>query len=341
MLPEHRKDLARRLPDELAYPYFAGREAAWLLHRRLERPTRIAEVRRGPLAPLLGRPGVRDCVRACGDGRLTQGRLLPLADPLALVEGRAQPDYDSAAEAAFQALCGADVEPFIVTFDDWDANGRSDWRWNQTSRRGGNLVVQVNFPEAYRDAFNRLFGQERREWLEYWSHPVRRDGPITMGWARLDMDPGGDEVLVEEVQTDWLRTIRYHRRGLVEQVRRASGKAAERQAKEFLAATAERYAPIWAEAILLAAITVAREYLRARTVWLHQPEAGAKLKRIHDRHPPRSLYTDLPRRFCFEATNWAPQILYRARSQAVHRLRRAPRPVFWRMALEAKAGNAG
>ena len=29
MLPEHRKDLARRLPDELAYPYFAGREFAW------------------------------------------------------------------------------------------------------------------------------------------------------------------------------------------------------------------------------------------------------------------------------------------------------------------------
>ena len=118
---------------------------------------------------------------------------------------------------------------------------------------------------------------------------------------------------------------------------RAQGKEVKQEAAAFIAETAERYGRIWAEAVLLAAVAVARRYLGARGVWLHQPHTGAKLKRIRDRQPPRSLYTDLPRRFCFAATDRAPQLLYDARSQAVHRLRRAPRPVFWRLDLTAEA----
>lgn len=336
MLPEHRQDVARRLPDALAYPYFRGREAAWLLCQRLDRPARIAALRRGPLAPLLDRPGVRETVHACGDGRLTPGRLLPLADPLATLEGRVEPAFDRAAEAAFAALCAADVEPFVVTFDAWAEDDPDDWRWNQTSRRGGNLVVQVNFPEVYVDRFNALFGPARRAWLEYWTHPVRRDGPITMGWARLDMDPDSDEVLIEEVQTDWLRTIRHQRRGLILHAR-SQGDDTERAARRFIDETVERYGRVWAEAVLLAAIAVARGHLGARRIWLHQPHTGARLKNIRDRLPPRSLYSDLPRRFCFAPTDRAPQLLYDARSQVVHRLRRAPRPVFWQMDLDARA----
>lgn len=336
MLPEYRQELARRLPDEMAYPYFRGREAAWLLCQLLDRPARIAALRRGPLAPLLDRPGVRETVRACGDGRLAPGRLLPLADPLATLEGRAAPAFDKAAEAAFAALCGSDIEPFIVTFDSWAEDDPADWRWNQTSRRGSNLVVQVNFPEAYGERFNAIFGPERRSWMEYWTHPVRQDGPITMGWARLDMDPDSDEVLIEEVQTDWLRTIRAHRKGLIRHAR-AQDEDTALLAGLFIEETAGRYGRIWAEAVLLAAIAVARGHLGARRIWLHQPHTGAKLKHIRDRLPPRSLYTDLPRRFCFRPTDRAPQLLYEARSQAVHRLRRSTRPVFWRLDLDAPA----
>ena len=334
MLPHHRDELTRRLPGELVYPYFRGREAAWLLHQRLARPARIADLRRGPLAPLVDRPGVRETVRACGDGRLDAARLLPLADPLGTFAPGAALRADRAAEAAFEALCAAEVMDFTVTFCGWlEADQVDFWGWNQTSRKGGNLVVQVNFPDRYGAEFDRIFQRGVRESLEFWGHPVRRDGPITMSWARLDLEPDSEEVLIEEIQTDWLRVLPGSRRRLLS----ALPKAARPEAEGFIAMTRTRYGRVWAEATLLAAMAVARRFLGARRVWLHQPHTGAKLKNIRDRLPPRSLYTDLPRRFCFGATDRAPEILYRARSQAVHRLRRAPRPVFWQMDLGAPA----
>ena len=333
MLPQYRDKLVRDLPGMLAYPYFRGREAAWVLHQRLDHPQRIAELRRGPLAGLLDRPGVSDTVRACGDGRLTGPRLLPLADPLHLFERERSLPAEKPAEAAFAALCQSDVLPFVVTFDSWVSDGDKDWQWHQTSRRGTNLVVQVNFPDAYCDAFYSGFGEHDRAMLEYWSHPVRRDGPITMSWARLDMEPGGEDVLIEEVQTDWLRTLATNRANL--QARRV--KAEKHWIADFVDETALRYGKVWAEATMLAAVAVARNLLGARRVWLHQPHTGAKLKRITDRQPPRSLYSDLPRRFAFQPTHRAPDFLYRTRSQAVHRLRRKQSPVFWVLDFDAPA----
>ena len=265
---------------------------------------------------------------------MTGGWRLPLADPLGTFTPGTARRADRAAEAAFEALCAADVLDFTVSFDHWLAAEEVDfWRWRQTSRKGGNLVVQVNFPDAYGTAFDRIFPRGVRAALEFWGHPVRRDGPITMSWARLDLDPDSDEVLVEEVQTDWLRVLPESRNRLLN----ALPKAARLRAGSFIDMTRARYGRVWAEATLLAAMAVARRFLGARRVWLHQPHTGAKLKNIRDRLPPRSLYAELPRRFCFGPTDRAPEILYRARSQAVHRLRRAPRPVFWQMDLEAPA----
>ncbi len=334
MLPQHRDKLVCDLPGDLAYPYFRGREAAWVLHQRVSGAQRIAALRQGPLSPLIDRPGVRETVRACGDGRLAPGRLLPLADPLRLFEREQWLVADSAAEAAFAALCAADIVPFTVTFDSWyGGDSTEDWHWSQTSRRGANLVVQVNFPDAYTEAFYSGFGPQERAMLEYWHHPVRRDGPITMAWARLDMDPGGEDVLIEEIQTDWLRTLPRAQKAL--EARRV--KSDRSWIIDFVAGTKARYGRIWAEATLLAAIAVARNLLGGRRVWIHQPHTGAKLKRITDRQPPRSIYTDLPRRFCFQPTDRAPDLLYRSRSQAVRRLRRKRQPVFWELDLEAPA----
>ena len=333
MLPKDRDILVRDLPGELAYPYFKGREAAWVLHQRLKKDVQIARLRRGPLGALVTRPGIRETVTECGDGRLTAERLLPLADPLRLFEMKGQLPTGRPAEAAFDALCAAEILPFIVTFDSWLNEGDDDLQWNQTSRRGCNLVVQVNFPDSYAEEFRALFGSHERANLEYWSHPVRRDGPITMSWARLDMDPDGEEVLIEEIQSDWLRAVSRNKHHL----KRHRTKSDRALIEKFIEITAARFGKVWAEATMLAALAVARNLLRARRIWLHQPHSGAKLKRITDRLPPRSIYTDLPRRFCFEPTHRAPEILYRARSQAVHRLRRQHLPVFWMMDLEAPA----
>ncbi|MEM7190627.1 MAG: hypothetical protein AAF439_13530, partial [Pseudomonadota bacterium] len=328
MKPEFTFDLGTMLPDELPYPWYRGREAAWLLYQRLKGPARIANLRKGPMAPLLSREPLRSVTAACGDGRLTPERLLPLADPWRTFDPDTAVNPDRATEAAFAALCQTDVIPYVVTFAEWAATApRAEWREQQLSRPGGNLVVQVNFPHGFEREFARWLGENTRHQTAFYCHPVRRDGPITMSWARLDLDPWGEDVLIEELQTDWLRTVQRWRKRIAQAAGRKRAVAAARMLKAVLA----RHTPGWAEATLLAAVAVARVELGARRVWLHQPHGGQKLKNIRWSAPPRSLYSDLPRRFGFTPTHRAPDFLYRDRPQVVHRLRRSGRPVFWCM----------
>ena len=63
----------------------------------------------------------------------------------------------------------------------------------------------------------------------------------------------------------------------------------------------------WAEATLCATLWVLRERLGIEAVWFHTFE-GSRLK--GDCDPPRSLYTDLPRKFCFGKTREAPAFLH-------------------------------
>jgi len=167
--------------------------------------------------------------------------------------------------------------------------------------------------------------------------PVRRDGPITMGWARLDMDPWGEDLLIEEIQTDWLRWLGTWRDRLLRRVPRVERADAQR----FLDATHRDHARDWDRVVMLAVLSFAVRDLGIRRIWLHQPHSGAKLKRIHQGPlPPRSIYTDLPRRFGFQATDRAPDFLYRARSKAIANLRRSGKPVFWCLDLTT-AASAG
>ncbi|MGK0441829.1 MAG: hypothetical protein ACJA0N_001630, partial [Pseudohongiellaceae bacterium] len=39
--------------------------------------------------------------------------------------------------------------------------------------------------------------------FEYWGHPVCQAGKKTMAWVRIDFTT--NEVLIEEIQNDWLR----------------------------------------------------------------------------------------------------------------------------------------
>lgn len=326
MKTEHLKILSEALPDVLPYPFYRGREAAWLLHQQMTGPAKVSSLRRGRLGPLLARTPVNDVVAACGDGVLTPDRLLPIADPWLTFDPDTDLAMDRPSEAAFAALCAADVIPYVVTFDQWAMDREEiNWRQLQISRRGGNLVVQVNFPEQFERQFAQWFGWDARRGLEYYLHPVRRDGPITMAWARLDMDPNGEDVLIEELQTDFLRRLKSWRNHLAAD----AGRKRKTAAKRFIDHVLERHAATWAEATLLAAIAVARTELGARRIWLHQPHSGARLKNVQHGVPPRSLYSDLPRRFGFAPTDRAPGFLYPSRSQVVSRLRRSGRPVFW------------
>lgn len=62
--------------------------------------------------------------------------------------------------------------------------------------------------------------------------------------------------------------------------------------------------------MLAAAIKVLREDLNIKRIFYHSFESGNILKGFEgDWLPPRSLYTQLPKRFCFQPTNEAPAML--------------------------------
>ena len=335
MQPSFREELGTMLPDQIVFPYFAEREAPWLLSQRLhDGPARIADLRRGPCASLLMRPGVREVIANCGDGRITPARLAPLADPLDAFGREHALLGDRATEAALDVATAADWQDFTLSFDDWpNRTWRDDWRQLQLSRRGGNLVLQLNFPDSYRWEFYRVFGAEARDWFEWYGHPVRDHGPITMAWARLDLDPWGRDLLIEELQSDWFREMRATRKHAI-----SGGSLADRRRRGvFIDQTLASYGRIWARVLMLAVLAFARRELGVSRVWLHQPRTGEKLKHIRDVLPPRSLYTDLPRRFGFRPTERAPDFLYDARSQVLARLRRSGKPLFWRMDFEEVA----
>jgi hypothetical protein len=74
---------------------------------------------------------------------------------------------------------------------------------------------------------------------------------------------------------------------------------------------------LWDEAMLAAAVWFCRSQLGVRRIYYHTFEGSNLLKRMHGCPPPRSLYTTLPRRFCFERTDQPPQMLCHCRHRQV------------------------
>ncbi|TVM28430.1 hypothetical protein, partial [Oceanidesulfovibrio marinus] len=84
----------------------------------------------------------------------------------------------------------------------------------------------------------------------------------------------------------------------------------QRQILRYAHAVLERYAPIWQEAMLAAALQVLKNDLGIGTIYYHTFEGGNILKNMTDDFAPqRSIYTQLPRRFCFPPTTEAPAML--------------------------------
>lgn len=71
----------------------------------------------------------------------------------------------------------------------------------------------------------------------------------------------------------------------------------------------------WDEAMLSAAVDFIVSELGLRTIYYHSPVSGARLKGGGAHKAPTSLYTDLPRRFCFEKTTSIPSFIKHCRKQ--------------------------
>jgi hypothetical protein len=184
---------------------------------------------------------------------------------------------------------------------------------------------------------------QRKGVFNGWGHPQLEpdERPYfreTLAWARLDVDLSNDEVLIEEIQSDWVRCVA----GLAARVARcdSDGAAIEGWAFRTTAARARRYLrrvePLladWSQAMLSAAIEFIDRELGVSHIWYHTWETGVRLKQIDEgRKPPRSLYTRLPKQFCFEETDQLPSFLVRRSTRRrLNRSRIAPR--FYKLEL--------
>ncbi len=275
--------------------FYYGRDdyALQLLQYAVGDGARVEVIRKGPFARLLNKPPVRRLLAECGDGWLTRERLATYWEAGAL--------------------------PFLLTVGLW---GGGEWRWNQTTRPGYNLVLRLNFVSGHDRRFRQLFAPYH--WNGslniYHAHPVlrqdeRRYYRETLAWARLDVDLENGEALIEEIQTDWIREAADALRELpnCDTCTRRATSARCRQvvgARRYLEEVLAPYRAIWDEAMLSATLHFLREELGVKTIWYHTWESGNALKRINGRaQPPRSLYSRLPGRFCFAPSGQLPTLL--------------------------------
>lgn len=320
MTPEDILMIRQVLPEDMAFPYYADRESPWLLAQLMPDQARVADLRAATFGKLLNRPLVQPLVARCG-GALARRDVWAVAHA-----DRAMrlPVPGGAGLAGLEAAFAQPWQDFGLSFDAW---GTAYDLWNQTSRKGGNLVIQLGFPSDHADLMGRFAGGKGRKDFEFDMHPIRTTGRPTLAWARVDVDLASGHALIEEVQSDWLRNVRDE----VDYVEYDAPRSRElAQLRAYEAGLLARYGKIWPRAMLLATLMLLRDEFACRTVWMHQPKAGAIYKGIDGVHPPRSLYTSLPKSFCFEPTQAVPPFLQREKRRKLRRLG-AKEPLFWRL----------
>ncbi len=271
--------------------YFKDRYASMLLADYVGEGMPVKQVKQSRYASLLNRPVIKEVVATAGNGMLTSQML------------------DSAWHTSQQ--------PFVLTLSEWGGKDRS---WYQLSRHGYNLVLQLNFTASHEREFAKL---DTDDYLLFGTvmHPVMQKGQrelfrYTVAWSRIDLDFDTGEALIEEVQSDWMRNtaraISFVKKRLA-RCGQDQGVACRRcrltRMVDYYDSAVAPYVAIWKEAMLAAAIDFIRNELGIRVIYYHSWDTGCRVKGIGSYRPPRSLYHDLPQRFCFQSTVEAPAFL--------------------------------
>jgi hypothetical protein len=244
----------------------------------------INELRQSPYAHLLSKPAVKKVMAKAAKGVLT-------------------------AEQLEWAKWESDQPPlnFVLTLGQWGEGGYADRVWDQMSRAGHHLVLQLNFANDHQQKYKQLIKPYDYAAFSSWSHPVLTDGSYeTLAWARIDLDLEADVALIEEIQSDWVRQAK-------DEWHDEFSDFEEADFDTYLGKVLAPYAKVWDEAVLTAAIQLIRRELGISTVFYNTFETGNHLKGIQYDFPPRSLYTKLPRRFGFQETQEMPVFLQNER----------------------------
>lgn len=265
------------------FRYFSGAYAPMLLDMLMPETVALAELKKSRYGKLLHNKLLKPLVANAGDGRLSR--------------------------AAVSNIWQEPSLPFLLSVSRWDA--RKDWMWNQVTRRGENLVLQLNLPKQHERLFQQWLspkGEFNFNWG--YGHPVQRKRAghdlfrETLAWARIDLDLDNNEALIEEVQSDGARKMA----SLAKQFKGCSCQQCQQRLRYI--DWFQPYAKLWSEAMLMASLHFLKHEMGIEHVYMHTARSGWQLKHMEKNwQPPKSLYSDLPKKFTFQKTCGAPLFL--------------------------------
>lgn len=317
---KHIEEIMACLPrGRTKFYYFKDRYALMLLAACIGQGMTVGDIKKSRFRRLLGRPVVQEILKNNGHGVLTPGEL----------------------QSCWPDLCHC----YLLTLGIW--GDRKHWAryYYQTSRPGWNLVLQLNFSAQHNSSYEKLIRPQAPQPFQTSSHPVARAGYLTLAWARIDLDLDRDEALIEEIQTDWIRLALRSRRDYARYL--GSGKGENRylprylkglgcdleELSRYIEETLQPHMAIWQEAMLAAAIWFLKDEIGIAKIFYHTFEFGCRLKGISGTRPPRSLYTRLPARFCFEITDQGPDFLATGKNRKANRLPKGEKGPFYLLAV--------
>lgn len=297
------------LPEERTrFSYFRDQYAVYLLQRYLEtaETNDIRALKQSPVKKLLDRPLVYELLKRAGNGALVAEQL--------------------------ECLWPIETDQYVLTLGRWGHRSRYDW--SQTSRPGANLVLQLNLNNRLNEIFRAISGCDLNR-VTTACHPRSHKRSATLAWARLDLDFATGEILIEEIQSDLIRDLeRIYQCAQSEAfgdympVFRSGTLASRKSVAAYCARVIASQKRIWAEAMMTATLWFVHEELGFRKIFYHTFETGRVMKRIGGNAPPRSLYKDLPEKFCFQKTKQPPRFIVQD-SKAHRRLKAVKSPMWY------------
>jgi hypothetical protein len=280
-----------RLPSaRTLFYYFKDRYALMLLEEVVGQGRAVSELKTSRYGRLLQKPTVRKT--------------------LARIQG------DRLARRDVQSIWQEPSLAYRLTLGQWPSRGEK-WNrfWHQMGRPGVNLVLQMNLPQSHVRRMEQLLDEDRGS-LRSNGHPVASGQHFTLAWSRIDLDLERREALIEEIQSDWVRDVKFYRTDVDPEF--AAGW------KAYFNECLRPYDRLWSEAMLAATIWLLRSELGMRRIFYYTFATGNQFKWLSTSVPPRSLYATLPRQFCFRQTHNGPLFLRDAPSRRVRRKMRDP-----------------
>ena len=233
-----------------------------------------------------------------------------------------QAGHSGLCSETFDCVWPAHYQCYFLTLGMWGAKAKDPYL--QTSRSGFNLVLQLNFSSEHDEPYRRLVDADDIRPFEFGGHPVAQGKLHTLAWSRMDIDFATGEALIEEIQNDWVREAQWARRIAASDNGPTyywGSKIENDRVIRYVDGVLRQHEGLWQEAILAATLWFLRHELGISNIYYHTPESGAELKSIRYSLPPRSIYSTLPRQFCFKRTRSAPRLLVEHNRSRVWRQR--------------------